>query len=137
MCIRDSLDTHQDIIGHDTPVRSRILPDHNKHGAFEGHKKEDVTSKVSDPPFTNFIQRSESNKKTHAHCMTFWWRSFPLSEELRPCEDLRTSWSGEVRMLPCIQPQETPLFSKGEKVVLLFLVTVKKTNFVYVQCFKE
>ena len=34
--------------------------------------------------------------------MTFWWRSFRLSEGLRPCEDLRTSWSGGIRMLPCI-----------------------------------
>ena len=57
------LDTHQEIIGHDAPVRSRILSDHNEHGAFEGHKKEDVTSKVSDPPFTNLVQRSDSNEK--------------------------------------------------------------------------
>jgi len=39
--------TPQDIIGHDAPVMSRILPDRNEHGAFEGHEKEDVTSKVS------------------------------------------------------------------------------------------
>ena len=29
---------------------SRILPDHDEHGAFEGHEKKDVTSKVSDLP---------------------------------------------------------------------------------------
>ena len=57
------LDTHQDIIGHDAPIRFRILPDHNEHGVFEGHGKEDVTSKVSDPSFTNLIQRSDSNEK--------------------------------------------------------------------------
>jgi len=57
------LNTHQDIIGHDAPVKSRILPDHNEHGAFEGHRKEDVTSKVSDPPFTNLVQRSDDNEK--------------------------------------------------------------------------
>jgi len=61
------LDTHQDIIGHDAPVWSRLLPDHNEHSAFEGHEKEDVTNKVSDPLFTNLVQRSENNKKTHAH----------------------------------------------------------------------
>jgi len=62
--IREFLDTHQGIIEHDALVRSRILPDHNEHGAFEGHGKENVTSKVSDPPFTNIIQRNDNNKKT-------------------------------------------------------------------------
>ena len=56
------LDTHQEIIGHNAPVRSRILPDYNEHGTFEGHGKEDVTSKVSDPPFTNLVQRSDSDE---------------------------------------------------------------------------
>ena len=49
------LDAHQDIIGYDALVRSRIHPDHNEHGAFEGQEKEDVTSKVSDPPFTKEV----------------------------------------------------------------------------------
>ena len=57
------LDIHQDIIEHDAPVRSRILPNHNEHGAFEGHGKENVTSKVSDSPFTNLVQRSGSKEK--------------------------------------------------------------------------
>ena len=57
------LDTHQDVIGHDALVRSRILPDYNGHGAFEGHEKEDVTSKVSNSPFTNLVQRSDSDIK--------------------------------------------------------------------------
>ena len=60
--IRAVLDTHQDIIGHDVPIRSGILPDHNEHGAFKGHEKEDVTSKVSDPPFTSLVQRSSATK---------------------------------------------------------------------------
>jgi len=34
--------------------------------------------------------------------MTFWLWSFPLSEGLWPYEDRRTSWSGGIRMLPCI-----------------------------------
>jgi len=57
------IDTHQDLIGYDAPVMSQILLDHNEHGAFEGHGKEDVTSKISDPPFTNLIQISDSNEK--------------------------------------------------------------------------
>ena len=57
--IRAILDTHQDIIGHDALV-SRILLDHNEHGAFEGHGKANVTSKVSDPPFT----KEDSNEKS-------------------------------------------------------------------------
>ena len=61
--IHKILDTHKDVIGHDAPVRYWILPDYNEHGAFEGHGKEDVTSKVSDPPFTNLVQRSDSDKK--------------------------------------------------------------------------
>ena len=61
--IRAILDTHQDIIGHDAPVRSRILPNYNEHSTFEGHEKEDVTSKVPDPPFTNLDQRSDRDKK--------------------------------------------------------------------------
>ena len=47
----------------DAPVMSRILPDHNEYGAFKDHGKEDVTSKVSDLPFTNLIQRSDNNEK--------------------------------------------------------------------------
>ena len=37
--------------------------DYNKHDAFEGHGKGDVTSKASDPPFTNLIQRSDSDEE--------------------------------------------------------------------------
>jgi len=37
------VDTHQDIIGHDALVMSRIFPDHDEHGTFEGHEYEDVT----------------------------------------------------------------------------------------------
>ena len=61
--IRVILDTHQNVIGHDAPVRFRILPDHNEYGAFEGHEKENFTSKVSNPPFTNLVQKSDSNEK--------------------------------------------------------------------------
>ena len=53
--IRTVVDTYQDIIGHDAPVMSQILPVHSEHDAFEGHGKEDITSKVSDPPFTNLV----------------------------------------------------------------------------------
>ena len=55
--------TYLDIIGYVAPVRSRILPDHNEHGAFEGHGTEDVISKVLNSPFTNLVQRSDNSEK--------------------------------------------------------------------------
>ena len=54
--------TRQGLIGHDALVMPRVLYGHSGHGAFEGHGKEDVTSKVLDPPFTNLIQRSNSDE---------------------------------------------------------------------------
>ena len=62
--IRAVVDTHRDIIGHDAPVMSRILPDHDVHDAFEGHGKEDVINKVSDPPFTNLFKEVTITKNT-------------------------------------------------------------------------
>ena len=35
------------------------------YGPLAGHGKEDVTSKVSDPPFTNLTPRSYIDEKTH------------------------------------------------------------------------
>jgi len=43
----------QDLIGHDASTMPPVLHGHNRYGGFEGHRKEDVTSKVLDPPFTN------------------------------------------------------------------------------------
>ena len=42
-------------------VRSQILPDYNMHGAFEGHGKEAVTGKVSDPPFTKEVTATKNS----------------------------------------------------------------------------
>ena len=61
--IRAIADTHQGLIGHDAPVMSWILPGHSEYDTFEGHGKEDVTSKVSDPPFTNLTQKSDIDEK--------------------------------------------------------------------------
>ena len=33
------------------------------HRTFEGHRKEDVTSKVSDSPFTNLTPKSDNDEK--------------------------------------------------------------------------
>ena len=41
------------------------------HRIFEGHKKGDITSKVSDPLFTNLIQRSYSDEES----MLIGWHS--------------------------------------------------------------
>ena len=57
------VNTHQRLIRHDAPVMSRILPGHSEYGVSEGHMKEDVISRVSDPPFTNLTQRSDSDEK--------------------------------------------------------------------------
>jgi len=57
-------DTRQGLIGHDAPVMPWVLHGHSGYGAFEGHEKEDVTSKVSDPPFTNLTQRIDSDEKS-------------------------------------------------------------------------
>ena len=65
--IRAVVNTHQGLIGHDAPVMSRVLPGHSEYSIFEGHGKEDATSKISDPPFTNLTQRSDSDENTHAH----------------------------------------------------------------------
>jgi len=60
-------DTRQGLIGHDAPAMPRVCHGHSGYGggygALEGHGKEDVTSKVSDPPFTNLTQRSDSDEK--------------------------------------------------------------------------
>ena len=48
--------------------------------------------------------------------MTFWWWSFPLSEGLRPCKDLHTSWSGGIRMLPCISTSRNTIILKRKLI---------------------
>jgi len=51
-------DTCQGLIGHDTLAMPRVRHSHSGYGggygSFEGHRKEDVTSKVLDPSFANF-----------------------------------------------------------------------------------
>jgi len=44
-------------------VSDHLLTDHDEHDAFEGYGKGDVTSKVSDPSFTNLVQRSGSDEE--------------------------------------------------------------------------
>ena len=57
----------QGLIGHDTPTMSRICHGHSGYGggygALAGHGKEDVTSKASDPHFTNLTPRSDIDEK--------------------------------------------------------------------------
>ena len=59
--------THQGLIGHDAPAMPRVRHGHSGYGSgygvFEGHRKKDVTIKVSDPPFTNLTQKSDSDEK--------------------------------------------------------------------------
>ena len=75
----------------------RVLHGHSGYGAFEGHRKEDVTSKVSDSPFTNLTQRSDSVEKP------MLIDDFLVVEMLiKRRITTHTSWSGGIRMLPCI-----------------------------------
>jgi len=46
------VDTHQDIIGHDAPVMSQILPDHCEHGTLKvmGKRTSPVRSRILPSP---------------------------------------------------------------------------------------
>jgi len=60
-------DTRQGIIGYDALAMSWVCHGHSAYGGgygpLAGHGKEDVTSKVSDPPFTNLTPRSDIDEK--------------------------------------------------------------------------
>ena len=64
-------DTHQDLIGHDEPALPRVCHGHSGYGGgygggyglLAGLGKEDVTCKVSDPPFSNLTPRSDIDEK--------------------------------------------------------------------------
>ena len=61
-------DTRQSLIGHDASAMSRVCHGHSRYGGgygpLAGHWKEDVTSKASDPPFTNLTPRVTSTKNS-------------------------------------------------------------------------
>jgi len=60
-------DIRQGLIGHDAPAMPLVYHGHSGYGGgygpLLGHGKGDVTSKVSDPPFTNLTPRSDIDKK--------------------------------------------------------------------------
>ena len=58
------VDAHHGLIGHEAPVISQILHGYSGYGVSEGHGKEDVTSKVSDPPFTNLVKEVTTTKNS-------------------------------------------------------------------------
>ena len=68
--IRAVTNTRQGLIGYGAPVMPRVLHGHSGYGAFKGHGKEDVTSKVSDP--SPILPKEVTTTKTHARWMTFW-----------------------------------------------------------------
>ena len=51
-------DIRQGLIRHDAPAMPWVCHGHSGYGGgygiLGGHRKEDITSKVSDPPFVNF-----------------------------------------------------------------------------------
>ena len=60
-------DIRQGLIGHDAPALPRVYHGQSGYGGgygvLGGHRKEDVTSMVSDPPFTNLTFRSDIDEK--------------------------------------------------------------------------
>jgi len=66
-----SWDIRQGLIGHDAPALPWLYHGHSGYGGeygvgygvLEGYRKEDVTSKASDPPFTNLTPRSNIDEK--------------------------------------------------------------------------
>ena len=64
-------DIRQDFIGHDAPAVPRVCHGHSGYGGgygggygpLAGHGKEDVTCKVSDPPFTSLTPTSDIDEK--------------------------------------------------------------------------
>ena len=65
ICATD--DIRQDLIGHDAPAVPLVCHGHSGYGgeyrSLAGHGKEDVTCKVSDPPFTNLTPRTDIDEK--------------------------------------------------------------------------
>ena len=60
--IRAVVGIRQGLIGHDASVMPRVLHGHSGYGAFEGHRKEDVTSKVLDPPSSILLKEVAATK---------------------------------------------------------------------------
>ena len=60
-------DIRQGLIGHDAQAMPLVCYGHSGYGGgygpLAGHGKEDVTCKVSDPPFTNPTARSDIEEK--------------------------------------------------------------------------
>ena len=65
--IRAVNDIRQGLIGQDAPAMPQACHGHSGYGggygALAGHEKEDVSNKVSDPPFTNLTPRSDIDEK--------------------------------------------------------------------------
>ena len=65
--IRAVNDICQGLIGYDALAMPRVCHGHSGYGGgygpLAGHGKEDVTCKVSDPPFTNLTPRSDIDEK--------------------------------------------------------------------------
>ena len=99
------------------------------YGVLEGHRKEDVTSKVSDPSFANFDQRRSSFlvakicPPVRSRILPLpilikedpglWWQNLLLSEGLRPTPVGRV----ESECSSVFWPRETPLFLVSDELL--------------------
>ena len=99
--------------------------------------KEDVTSNVLDPPFTNLFKEVITTKNL-CSLDDFLVMELPIKRRITALVKTfaPVSWV-ESECFLTFRPRKTPLFLRGEKVNLLFPVIVKRMNFVYLQCFKE
>jgi len=60
-------DIRQGLIGYDAPALPQVYHGYSGYGGgygpLAGHGKEDITCKISDPPFNNLTPRSDIDKK--------------------------------------------------------------------------
>ena len=76
---------------------------------LEGHRAEDVTSKVSDPSFTNLVQRSDRDEESMLISWLFGGKNLILNKELRPYE------GGDLSCPVGLVESECPLYFDLEK----------------------
>ena len=76
------IDTHQDLIGHDAPVMSRILPAHSEYSAFEGHEKEDVSPVRSRIPPSPILLKEVTAAKDPCSLVDFLVAELPIKRRI-------------------------------------------------------
>ena len=103
--IRAVAGIRQGPIEYDAPVMPRVLHDHSGYGAFEGHVKEDITSKSLNLPSPILLKEATKNP-----CSL---DDFLVVEMLiKRRITAHTRWSGGIRMFPCISTSRNTIVLK-------------------------